>query len=336
MGVTMTKDFRNFGIQILSRVFVAAVIITATSAGAAAQIKITDVSDIGNDLAAPIESIVHVLNNRQCLTPGEKADLLARVAEISNQIESDFRSLETPMAVGSAARSRSGLRVSNYRNRLERLQKEIQDFPVCPSRANTGGYIGVQGLKTWGKSKTEEFLAATGGTTNTFFDKGDPLGVGVVFGYNFAPWNNVIVGPFGSVDWLRMKINHTFPTGFYLGTTTDHIFTAGLKAGYSVAPGLLLYGLAGAAWLNQDLVINFATRSVKNTTTPGFTTGFGGEWQPAALQGFAVPVSIFAQYQHTWYDTAKFDTPAASPAFNYAFKRDDDTIKFGLNVYLSP
>jgi len=28
-------------------------------------------------------------------------------------------------------------------------------------------------------------------------------------------------------------------------------------------------------------------------------------------------------------------TPTSSPAFNYAFKREDDTIKFGVNIYLS-
>ena len=332
----MKKSFRSFVIQAISRLFVAAFIIIVGCVGATAQIKIIDVSDIGNELAAPIESIVHVLNNNQCLTPGQKASLLAQVAEIRSQIESDFNSLETPMAVSSPARSKVGLRLLNYRNRLDRLQKEIEDFPVCPSRTNAGAYIGLQAIKSWGKSKTEEFLAANGGGTNTFFDKGDPLGGGIVLGYNFVPWNNVIVGPFVSVDWLHMTINHTLPTGFYLGTTTHHIITAGTKAGYSVTPDVLVYEIAGAAWLNQDLVINFAPgRSVKNTTTPGFTSGFGAEWQPAVLQRFGVPVSIFAQYQHTWYDTAKFNTPSpASPAFNYAFKRDDDTIKFGVNVYL--
>jgi hypothetical protein len=49
-----------------------------------------------------------------------------------------------------------------------------------------------------------------------------------------------------------------------------------------------------------------------------------------------MPVSVFAQYQHTWYATANFNTPASSPAFNYAFKHEDDTVKVGVNFYLSP
>ena len=45
------------------------------------------------------------------------------------------------------------------------------------------------------------------------------------------------------------------------------------------------------------------------------------------------PVSLFAQYQHTWWDNANFNRPTSSPAFNYAFRREDDTIKLGVNFY---
>lgn len=53
------------------------------------------------------------------------------------------------------------------------------------------------------------------------------------------------------------------------------------------------------------------------------------------LQGFGMPVAVFAQYQHTWWDDAHFNTPASSPAFNYAFRREDDTIRLGLNFYFA-
>jgi hypothetical protein len=33
-----------------------------------------------------------------------------------------------------------------------------------------------------------------------------------------------------------------------------------------------------------------------------------------------------------WQD-AHLDTPAASPRFNYVFRREDDTVKLGLNFY---
>jgi hypothetical protein len=73
----------------------------------------------------------------------------------------------------------------------------------------------------------------------------------------------------------------------------------------------------------------------RNTTTPGFTLGVGGEFQPAWLQQFGPPVSVFVQYQHTWWDSANFNTPASSPLFNYSFRCEDDTLKLGLNVYFA-
>ncbi len=96
--------------------------------------------------------------------------------------------------------------------------------------------------------RSTETSAATGAVTNQFSDDGDPIGGGIVAGYNFRPWNNnIVVGPFVSVDWLRQTINHTFAGGQFLGTTTHWIITAGAKAGVVATPGVYLYGLAGAA-----------------------------------------------------------------------------------------
>jgi outer membrane autotransporter protein len=200
----------------------------------------------------------------------------------------------------------------------------------------SGGYLGGELVKNSGRVKSTETSAATGAITNQFSDTGDPVGGGLVAGYNFTPWNNNwVVGPFASFDWLRLTINHTFPTGFYLGTTTNWIANLGGKAGYMVAPNWQVYGLAGAAWLNESLNINFpAGFSTKSATTPGFTLGLGTEYHPSTWQVAGHPISLFAQYQHTWYANANFNTPTpASPGFNYAFKRDDDMLKFGVIVH---
>jgi opacity protein-like surface antigen len=211
---------------------------------------------------------------------------------------------------------------------------------ACPppqTALSNGLYLGGELAKNWGRVRSTETLAATGDVTNQFTDSGDPIGGGIVAGYNFAPWNNNwIISPFASFDWLRLTINHTFPGGTYLGTTTNWIANLGAKAGYMVAPNWQVYGLAGAAWLNESLNINFpAGFSTKNTTTPGFTLGLGTEYHPSTWQVAGHPISLFAQYQHTWYANANFTTPTpASPLFNYAFSRQDDTIKFGVNVHL--
>jgi hypothetical protein len=200
----------------------------------------------------------------------------------------------------------------------------------------SGGYLGGQIIKNSGRVCSTETSATMGAVTNQFSDSGDPIGGGISAGWKFAQWNNnLVLGPFVSVDWLNQTINHTFAGGTFLGTTTYWVINAGVKAGVVTSPGIYIYGLAGAAWLNQDLNVNFATAAGRNTTTPGFTLGLGGEYQPSSWQLFGKPVSMFLQYQQTWYSTANFNTPTSSPTFNYAFKRDDDTVKLGLNVYLS-
>jgi hypothetical protein len=40
---------------------------------------------------------------------------------------------------------------------------------------------------------------------------------------------------------------------------------------------------------------------------------------------------MFAQYQLAWRSNATFSTSTSSPAFNYTFRRADDTIKVGVN-----
>ena len=84
---------------------------------------------------------------------------------------------------------------------------------------------------------------------------------------------------------------------------------------------------------NHDLNVNFATAAQSNTTTTGFTAGLGAEYQPAAWRISGHPVSLFAQYQRTWWSNADFNRPASSPAFNYAFQREDDRCKLGVNSY---
>lgn len=207
----------------------------------------------------------------------------------------------------------------------------------CPPRqtaSSSGLYLGGELVKNWGRVRSTETLAATGAITNQFTDSADPIGGGIVAGYNFTPWSNWVIGPYGSFDWLRLTINHNGP-GFLLGTTTNWIANFGGKLGYMVAPDWQVYGLAGAAWVNADLNVNFATAASKTATTPGFTLGLGTEYHPNTWQVAGHPVSLFAQYQHTWYADANFNTPASSPAFNYAFRRDDDTLKFGFNIYFS-
>jgi hypothetical protein len=197
-----------------------------------------------------------------------------------------------------------------------------------------GGHFGIELTKNSGRVRSTETPVGSDDPSFQAIDSGDPLGVGIVAGYNLRPWNNsIVVGPFGSFDYLKQTINHNFAGGQFLGTTTNWFANLGVKAGAVTAPGIYVYGLAGVAWLNHDLNVNFATAASSNVTTPGFTSGIGAEYQPQTWQLSGHPVSLFAQYQHTWWDKANFTRPASSPSFNYAFRREDDTVKLGVNFY---
>jgi hypothetical protein len=198
-----------------------------------------------------------------------------------------------------------------------------------------GWYLGGELAETFGREHKTERPVGSDVTTFESTESGDPPGLGIVVGYNFVPWNSrIVVGPFASFDWLRQTINHNFAGGRLLGSTTQLFINTGVKAGVAMQGGLYLYGLAGAAFLNHDLNVNFATAASSNVTTPGFTAGFGAEYHPHGLRIAGQAVSLFAQYQHTWWDTANFNQPSSSPAFNYAFKREDDTVRFGVLFHL--
>jgi len=196
-------------------------------------------------------------------------------------------------------------------------------------------YVGVQLIETWGRVTTIETSRATGETTNRFTDSGDPLGVGILAGYNFRPWNNnVQLGPFASINSLNQTIKHQFTGGNFIGTTTHWIGTLGVKAGALATQNIFIYGLGGISWLNEDMRINLGGPSTSNNTTvSGFTLGIGGEYQPTAWKQLKWPVSLALQLQHTWWQNANVNNPVSSPGFNYTFKRQDNTIGLGVNVY---
>jgi hypothetical protein len=212
-----------------------------------------------------------------------------------------------------------------------------QPCPPPQTALSSGLYLGGELAKNWGRVRSTESRATTDVITNQFTDTADPLGGGFLIGYKFAPWaNNIIVSPFASFDFLNSPVNHTFPGGSYLGTTANFMGTGGVKIGPQLSGGVWLYGIAGVSVLNETLNINFIpVASSQSAWVAGGTVGFGGAFQPNFLQGFGRPVSVFAEYQHTWWQSANFNTPAASPLFNYNFARQDDVVKLGFTVDLS-
>lgn len=209
----------------------------------------------------------------------------------------------------------------------------------CPQPSSFSGLSGGVSLEksllflTWVES-----LAATGATTNQNSVRGDPLGVGGNVGYGFRPWsgtNNIVVEPFLSFSYPNAKANYAFPGGSFIGARSNYEGTAGVKIG-PASDFAWIYAIAGASLLNETLTVNFVpTSSTVDKTVSGATFGLGGAIEPGWLQIFGLPTSLSLEWQHTWWQTATFNTPASSPFFNYAYKRQDDRILLGVNFYLS-
>lgn len=302
---------------------------------------VLDVNDVGNEAVPLLEGMASFLNTHTCITEDELAAFTRAVNAMQQRLDNEEQDVDTSsrhntgenLNVTPAGWERARTRISNYKRELTGHLRDLESMPRCSPPAG-GLRVGAFIIKSWGHLRSTERLAATGDVTNQFSDTNDPIGGGLVIGYDFRLWgNSVVVGPFASFDWLHQSVNHTFANGSFLGTTSHWSTTVGARAGFAPTSSLLIYGLAGASWLNQDLNINFGGPvTSQNKTTPGFTLGAGVEYQPDMLKSLPLPVSVFLQYQHSWWADAHLDTPAASPLFNYTFRRDDDTFKLGVVV----
>lgn len=200
--------------------------------------------------------------------------------------------------------------------------------------APTGAYAGIQLAGNIGDQLIHEHRASTGALTNELANSSAEPGAGIVAGYNFALAGNVFGGPYVSWDFYDQRINNNFTGGTFIGSTTNWVVDVGLKAGYAASWNAAIYGLIAASFLNEDQKINFGGPVTSDRRTiAGLSVGGGVEVRPMVLQSSGMPVALFAQYQHTWYEDAKLTMPAASPLFNYQYQRTNDTFKAGVIVY---
>jgi opacity protein-like surface antigen len=127
-------------------------------------------------------------------------------------------------------------------------------------------------------------------------------------------------------------VRHTFPGGTFIASTVNFTASAQVRAGVLATPSLLLYGQTGVSAANQRLQINFGGPVTDvSQLTPGFTAGFGAEWKPAGV--LPAGTSLFAAYEHTWWDKARLDTPVAAPLSNYTWQRQSDAVKAGFRIH---
>jgi len=205
-----------------------------------------------------------------------------------------------------------------------------------PASPNAGGaYASLYVVGALSDVTTTERLADDGRVTNRFRDCCSGVGGGLGVGYDWPLGNNLMLGPVLGLSAPNDRVTHAFAGGGYLRSTVDFTATAKARASYIATPDLLAYAQAGIAVGNQEMSLNFGgPTSSHSQVTPGAVLGAGVEWRPFDRgQGlFGIPTAVFLDYDHIWWGDARFNTPTASPLFNYSWSRESNVITAGLRI----
>jgi opacity protein-like surface antigen len=151
-------------------------------------------------------------------------------------------------------------------------------------------------------------------------------------GFTLTPRNGIeqthrdgprlVIGAKAQIDIGGSRVSHYFPGGSVIESDQNVMFSILGMAGISPAPGVAFYALAGPSIGQQRLHIFLGGPDTwEYRTATGATVGVGAQF-PTGISG----LSISAEYQHTFMAKTHEDAPAASPASNYAFLRDSDTL----------
>ena len=204
------------------------------------------------------------------------------------------------------------------------------DLPApIPSPANvpaaynwTGLYIGGNIGAGWsGLSDTNTNFSDTLGSTFSAATNAQFLGGGQVsVNYEFA--NAIVIGAEATFDGLPNSQNATVTATDPAGTVAANIGTSNVRWLATVSGRLgyawdrmLLYGKGGGAWVatNSPAISVAGTpasfNSISNTTTSGYTAGFGFEW------AFSGNWSVRAEYAYIGLPNQTFTVAPGTPIF---------------------
>jgi hypothetical protein len=207
----------------------------------------------------------------------------------------------------------------------------------CPEPAGSAGwYLGPEASIALMFLFDREFPAGSNIPSFESSDRNAGGGGGVTVGVNMPVSGiNMVAGAFASFDGMDATVEHKFANGSTLGSTGKFMAEAGAKVGPTFAGGTWVYAIVAGGALDESVHVNFLpVLSSTSTVVGGVGAGAGVSVQPTGLLAFGAPVSIFAEFQHFWWQDAHFNMPASSPAFNYTFRREDNLIKIGLTVPL--
>ena len=184
----------------------------------------------------------------------------------------------------------------------------------------TGFYIGGNIGAGWSGLSGTNF-SDTLGSTFTAPTNAQLLGGGQV-GANYQFANGVVIGAEAMFDWLSSSQNAivtaTDPTGSVaanIGTSNARwLTTVSGRLGYAW-DRVLLYAKGGGAWVatNSPAISVAGTpasfSSISNTTSSGYTAGFGVEW------AFSGNWSARAEYAYIGLPSQTFTVAPGTPTF---------------------
>lgn len=206
---------------------------------------------------------------------------------------------------------------------------------VAANPSFQGPFVGVHVVGSFSRVNTFEFFDLTGMRTNAFGDRGSGAGGGINFGWNWQPWTpTTLFGVVVDINGLNDSVRRDFAGGNSISSVVNVTASVQLRGGVLAVPSLLLYGQGGFVVANEELKIDFGgPKTDENQLVPGGTIGFGAEWKLATNPlPFGRSFSLFGEYGRTWWGDARLRMPAASPLFDYTWRRETDTVKFGARI----
>jgi len=155
----------------------------------------------------------------------------------------------------------------------------------------TGFYIGANGGYGW--AHKDWFDVSDAVSLGSHTATGGVFGGQVGYDFQAGQW---LFGIRGMYDWADLNGSNIVPTGTNIASTNVRSFgTAVGRIGYLFAPDTLVYGLGGAAWV-QDRYRIATGAGVElgraSETKTGYVVGIGLEHK------FAPNWSVFAEYNY--------------------------------------
>jgi hypothetical protein len=172
--------------------------------------------------------------------------------------------------------------------------------------------------------------------TNRFNESRGALGGTAELGYNVTMAHQMFLGVLAAVNIRNLVQRHTFPSGFYLGSTIDLSASALARVGYGSPSTVAVSALAGVSLAREKVDIFLGGPvTAANHAVIGATFGVEAETALRGLsQALGTRITGAIRLTHTRWSPARESRPPASPGFVYDALAREGMASFVLRAYL--